>query len=789
MTRRLGVIAIAIVVAACGSNPVPPTATPTFRGAPQGSPGATNAASQPTPGNEASTPLPSIGTYLPDEITGAVGALRNATSPDEAIAATTTLLTMAGVGVGDTAAALDSAAAMTVPQEQVDVMAREAMVGQTRASFSQFAVTLAGLALLPPNDTFIAQANTTGATPQPSAIDEGGSVNLSLNGQTGKLAGFLTKWVNTAAANYNASDAETAPLTAAPLLLAQLAATSRIPIDISQTFAPDDLQLDGLETTLLIAGMRSTLRHVAGVQAGAPSTRTVMARLVEDDSPCADFKAAADASIPQFTDAYSTGIGQTIQYLTEAFVGELLGEASNITQAVSPLFNTLGILARVQALAMLYSNAVVEVKSGRDEIHKGIGSNEEVSFHVKAGIPDDKWQAAKESRNLSPLSAALKACAALLGIPVLTDLVDIGDATASWRAEWDITHGSPEDAFFGEDQFFGPHDVAGRLERPLTRSSDHAGEDAVVVSIKPEEQSDHPGNQYSHRVVVCARVRTNPPPSVSTLINAGLVSTPLGGTSQLVAVLSDLIASWLQYVWTFDDCDDLSVTFHKAQPGSWHGKITVNTERQEQTSISQTTYVGPNFGTTVSTSTDRASVDVTDEFYVAGDDPEVGASEISLKASQFTHGAATFENHVNVSNGWTSMCGYDKQVDASAGGGWSINGDTNAGIILQGDGTYTLNWNAMGYDQQITVPGSKDTAVQVKTAGCEEHESGTEDWTTYPFPVVASVGNLLITGDLDPTNPGNKISGSLTSNNEDFTITTVTWDLTHDGPIHLPTDF
>jgi hypothetical protein len=53
--------------------------------------------------------------------------------------------------------------------------------------------------------------------------------------------------------------------------------------------------------------------------------------------------------------------------------------------------------------------------------------------------------------------------------------------------------------------------------------------------------------------------------------------------------------------------------------------------------------------------------------------------------------------------------------------------------------------------------------------------------------VVASVANLLITGDLDPTNPRNTINGSLTATNDDLTTSSVTWQLTHDGPIKMPT--
>lgn len=737
---------------------------------------------------------------LPDEVTGGVVAIREAASLTAAVEATEALLLRAGVAISDDlTSVVDSPAALAVSTEQLRIMAREARNGITRVRFSEFAEAFAGVALLPPNDGLLdALDDANGPSPTNEAGAEG-RVTLDLNGQPARMATFLTSWVTLASERHDPTDAGLLPLTTAPLAMAALAASGNEPMELRAPFSASRLKLGALDTTLLLAGMRSMLRHAVEAEAtGPPAALLVSARRPDpsttttplaDPTACDAFKAAVDAHVPLFSDVFGVTVGQTIQSLVEAVIGDLLGEGSAVTQNVGAAFNAAGILFRVHALAILYSEATVELTAGRDELHKPTGGNEEVSFRLEAGVPDDVWERAKQVRESEPFVTALRACMRMLGLPTTSDLVDVGEATGSWRASWDIVHGSPQHAYFGEDQFDGPGAVSGRLERPLSYSDDHSGEDSLVVDILPEQNSDHPGEEVRRRVVVCAWVRTNPPPNIQTILQAGLAGTILGGASQLAAVIADLLAGWLQFSATLEDCDDVSVSFHVPAAGPWRGTIVATTELQQSMSSASSEYVGPNWGTTRFTNSSRTSVDVTDEFFVGGD--EVASTVpgyVALEARQVTHGSAVREQKGTITNGVTGTgCQYDKTDTDMADGSWSFTEDTTADLTILPDGTYTLRWNVAGWDRDVSVPGLQESIATVHTPSCEDNASGTNDLPWFPSPSLASLLTSKVSGKIDPENPGNQISGSLTvTNPSDLSVTTITWNLTHDGPIRLP---
>ena len=41
-------------------------------------------------------------------------------------------------------------------------------------------------------------------------------------------------------------------------------------------------------------------------------------------------------------------------------------------------------------------------------------------------------------------------------------------------------------------------------------------------------------------------------------------------------------------------------------------------------------------------------------------------------------------------------------------------------------------------------------------------------------------------GQLDPDDPGNVLQGRVEITNFDLSVTTITWNIVHDGPIRLP---
>ncbi|HEY8171401.1 MAG TPA: hypothetical protein VIH24_09955, partial [Candidatus Limnocylindria bacterium] len=64
--------------------------------------------------------------------------------------------------------------------------------------------------------------------------------------------------------------------------------------------------------------------------------------------------------------------------------------------------------------------------------------------------------------------------------------------------------------------------------------------------------------------------------------------------------------------------------------------------------------------------------------------------------------------------------------------------------------------------------------------------SDTSNAPMYPNPVIGSAGTSLVDGHIDPNNPGNRLQGSTTITNDDLSVTTITWNLVHEGPIRMP---
>ena len=54
------------------------------------------------------------------------------------------------------------------------------------------------------------------------------------------------------------------------------------------------------------------------------------------------------------------------------------------------------------------------------------------------------------------------------------------------------------------------------------------------------------------------------------------------------------------------------------------------------------------------------------------------------------------------------------------------------------------------------------------------------------FPLVTGVRTGRVEGRIDPANPGTTLKGTQRVEWPDGSVTTITWDLVHDGPIRLP---
>jgi hypothetical protein len=771
-------VALAIIAAACA--PSPPSVTPT-----------------PAPGSQ--LPVPSggeqqpsgsggeqpAGATLPKDVVADVDRLLGAATTADAEAAARVMLEHAGVVItDDPGSGPRSPAGIYLSPEELTIIAAEGhdRADGWRVTYAEFASTFGGVALLPPNDALLAGIEPGALTPGPLAGTT--RSNLDLKDQPGRLATFLAKWVSKALAVRNPSDPDLVLLTDAPLYLAALAARQRDPVDLTAAFAPSELRLTGLDLALLTAGMRVTLAVAAGGRLAtslAPATAVLAGA-----EPCDTLKSLIDNQVPLVTDVGSVAAGQAIGSLVQSFVEGLFGTASTAAQVIGPAMSALGIIFRVLALAMLYSHAEAKVEVEPTTLHKptsGLGS---ATAKLTVGVPDAEWEAAKQQRANSPFATAVKNCAGQLGVPVTSDLVDIGQATASWRARWDIVRGSPEHAYFAAGAFDVNGTTAGNNTRPLKPQGDHKGQDSVPISITAERQRDHPGTQVERPVRVCAWVQTVAPPNIQLILNAGIAGSPLGGASSLAAVIADLLTSWWQFSHEIKACGEMTVSFHVPKPGTWHGTITVNTEVQQHSasSVVEPLPLGKRDVTTGST---RTSADVTDEFFVAGNDPVAGSPFVQLQARQYTHGVWHYvsESYRDGYDGTGCHGGNLKKGDYF--GTWSFDADTTASILIDASGHYSVNWNAQAPPAEVTAPGADSTSrtdLGGGSAGCEGAGTETRPGSMYPSPTVATL-DASAEGQLDPANPGTVLNGSLGVTNFDGSMTTITWNLQHEGPIPI----
>jgi hypothetical protein len=185
--------------------------------------------------------------------------------------------------------------------------------------------------------------------------------------------------------------------------------------------------------------------------------------------------------------------------------------------------------------------------------------------------------------------------------------------------------------------------------------------------------------------------------------------------------------------------------------------------------------------------TSRTSVDVTDRFHLGGTDEQVDMGYVALDGHQYTNGAATVEDHETVTNAWniSGSCNYNLNQDDVYAGGWYFDAEAYGNISLYPDGRHTISFYGDEGDDDITVPGEQVTVV-TPLNDCIDTGSGTDDAPYYPNPKVGSATNTMVEGQLDPDDPGNVLRGQVTITNYDLSVTTITWNIVHDGPIRLP---
>jgi hypothetical protein len=744
-------------------------------------------------------------TALPADVTDAVSRLLDAPGDAEAVQAATEMLTSAGVTIsGEADAKPKDLASLVLSPEEVDVMAAEARRRDVhRTTLADFAEAFGGMAFLPPNDALAADLPDDWVdVPLPDGeVGSEAIADLRLTTLPRRMSDLVTSWVSTAIAAHGSDDPDLVQLTNAPLLLAELARRRPAPIDLSQPFAAADLRLGWLEIGILTAGIRSMLAGaVAADIAAAPDAPILLALQpgaavsspapLPAGTPCDTLKQMLDSRVPLASTVIRGFVGDQIKGFIQNFVNALFGQASAFAQNVGRAFKVLSVMFKVQALIMVYSEATATVEMDPSSYHKPDGSMMPAAATVKAGIPDSSWEAAQQARQQSPFATALRVCARHLGLSVWQDLVDIGDAIDGWRVGWKLRQGSEHVRFNAREEFWGPGAVPGRQEKPISRVSDHAGNDILSYQVLPERREDHPGTQLEAPVELCAEVFPKAPPSgFSTILSAGTAGASLasGGYLGLIAVIANLLTSWVSSVSSIEGCGHATVSYHVATPGAWHGTVTANTELQQSSSFTTTKYDRQPWGNTVTTYSQRLSVDVTDRFFLGGTDEQVGMGYVSLSGQQYTNGAMTDETDETRINDHNSQCFYDLREHGLSQGGWYYDVEASGSISLYPDGRYTISFYGSGPDDEIVVPGEfTRQASNLHPAGCEDLEDPSRDRPAYPGASTGSGATSLVEGRVDPADPGNVLRGQMTIDNGDGSVTTVTWNIIHDGPIPLP---
>ncbi len=768
--------------------------------------------------------------WVPRDIAADVDAIRAATTSEEAVAATRTLLERAGVVVTDDPSSVAPTAAavyLTVPQLESIALETRDGPGSARTTYERFAVTFGGAAGLTADDATLERlgqldmtsgpgaspaaslAPGAGGSPIPGPLPAGPSLGdqLDLSTLPGRMTAFLNGWVALALEHHGATEPDLVALTDAPLYLAALASVRPEAIDLRSPFAPADLRLGMLEVTLLTAGMRGPL---AWARAGILDTASIpvlsyaswrapreVPRLVTDQSfsDCDQLKRLIDTHVP-----ISTAIGiqgkRFIKSMIQGFLDNLFGTASNLSRVVGPAFTALGLMFKVAALVMLYEETRAELRLEPAFVHKPADQPIIAAAELEAGIPDAKWEQARRQRQDDFWSTALRTCARLLGIPVTRDLIDVADAMKDWVVRWEITSGLDRHVRLHEGEMSGTGTVASRLERPLARIDDHTAGDTLAIDVLPEAPENHPGIEYSDPVEVCARVVPREPPGgFKTFISAGFAgqslagSNPVGGLVSLAGIIGDLLVAWYRELGTIDACATMNVSYHVPQPGAWRGRVRVNWESRRETvssrEITEGWGTGPHGESGRELFTTRVHDDITDTLFVGGDEDPSQPGSVELRGRSYVHGIENYFDY-HFYEGYSASCQYQQEtVYESLAGGWTYEGDARGTLQLSSDGSYTIDVTGASSPAEIAMPTrmTDETRILGGVEGCQA-QSFTDQGEGYPL--VTGVRTDRVEGTIDPANPGTTLQGSKRVEWPDGSVTTITWDLVHDGPIRLP---
>ena len=245
---------------------------------------------------------------------------------------------------------------------------------------------------------------------------------------------------------------------------------------------------------------------------------------------------------------------------------DLVGVGAEAAEkALGSTLAALGVLAKAQGIALLYSSAQAELDTSLDAVEKPQPGQAAVPvlFTVRAGVPDDEWAEYKATQPSDELNS-LRDCAAFVGLPTWSTAADIAGTIEKWRVEWFLEEGSGFHALIAAGETY---DFAGRLAeflRPTRRPHRHRGHHGR----HPARAQAGTGPQLVEPVTMRAEIATDVPPNTLMWISAvEAKADPVG----LVGPVADLVTGFIQNLATIDARKTVNVSF--AHPGVWYGRI------------------------------------------------------------------------------------------------------------------------------------------------------------------------------------------------------------------------
>ena len=663
-------------------------------------------------------------------------------STADAVAATTTLLKAAGVGVPDDTQPSPDGLQLTPAMVL-------AVTQDTIARSSGGRISLLDLADLLDE----AQLGT------PTSDSNGGGFEGHPIETAARLETMLATWLSLAEQDPGGADAE--PI----LLLARLAASQDPPIDLARPgYGADQLELGHLDLTLLIGGLGRIAPAFLGDRPAPSRARAASADPPPSATPCSDMKTTLEKAVPLAGGSWGYAVGKVGQesvnqyaQLYLLFLGE--GDRAKATQKVGAAVSILGLLAKVQSLVELYqfSTASILPGGGRTLDRPGPGDPDSLAdVTVHAGVQDAIWQDFAAQRDAALSNLRLRDCLNLLGLPTNTNVGDIGASVSTWRAAWTLTGSDGAQISLAHNHF----DQA-PLKKYLAPFDDHSGLSSLTVDAVPEAHAHASGDKLVHdRGVVKVSVQTDTPPNITTFLSAADVTDPFGAP----AAVLDILLKMFQAVDTFDAQATVDVVRHEPSAARWTGTAE-QTTAYDFSSHSAKDYTQPDSNPVISehvVSNERKTVKTASSAEILGVDSQSlgdqgdswslsarGLSSLSDVdvTSTARHGTSAHGD----GHGGTVACSFASLDTGNLDrhGSFSSGAETlPASISVSRDGTWSASGVFAGYDTEIHGQGSSHGSVVDECYSPKGYDSD----QTAPGDHVMGDG-WEVSGTFDPANP------------------------------------